>query len=529
MAGNGSDKLALVQQQKAMSVKKYLFGDNMRKQLEMAVPKWLSVDRLLRVAFSSILQNPKLLDCTAESIMGSLIRCAQVGLEPVMGRAYLVPYQNNRKPGKPLECQFQVGYQGLVDLGRRSGEIKDVKAHVVYASDQFELEYGDNERLFHKPNWEAPERGEPIGAYAVWIYRDGYKSTTFMPIRDIYAIRDRSQAWQAHKKYGSDCPWTTDPGEMIKKTAIKRSAKLAPASIEFMQAVEMDNAAEFGTTPSLPLGNTIGALGEGEGPTSEELQAEFEKAVGPLLSRNTLTSEQVDRFLALAVETYGQTMDEVRAAALDDMENFIASVDAWARKQTPQPEKSGNGSGNKPESTSPSEENDPAVNSQDEDPRRAEYINLRSSGFSTWVWKHYNRIHSDQFTDTHREEIRAKWAKLYPDQPFPSRENETVQKSAAANGNGDYIWCSRAQQRKPREVCEKKCSYRNTCDDYAAATGKANKAGAPDPAAEREEISAPDNMKAIWCPDLEENVDQAGCQDCVHRAGCPSWDNDEQI
>lgn len=514
------DTRALVQQHKAKTIKSYLFGDNMKRQLEMAVPKWLSVDRLLRVAFSSVLQNPQLLDCTPDSIMGALIRCAQVGLEPVMGRAYLVPYRNNRKPGKPMECQFQAGYQGLVDLGRRSGEIKDVKAHVVYEKDQFEIEYGDNERLYHKPNWTAPDREAPIGAYAVWVYKDGYKSTTFMPIRDIYAIRDRSQAWQAHKKYGYDCPWTTDEGEMIKKTVIKRSAKLAPASIEFMQAVELDNQAEFGTTPSLGAGLDLQALEEGKGPTSEELTTAFNSAILPLAQKHGISANQVDEFLAMASDHYGQAIDEVKAAALDDSDEFISGLIRWAQKDAP----AGNAQATAPEHKL----QDPPVkpqpepvmeaevvngdSEQPEDPRRAEYINLRSSGFSTWVWKHYHRIHSDQFTDVHREEIRAKWAKLYPDQPFPSRDNETVQKAAAANGNGNgnggYVFCNRAGQRKPLQVCEQKCSYTTTCEDYLK-----HSTNAANPAA----------SSMIPCPNYDgRDVPLEKCSECSMREGCPS-------
>ena len=53
--------------------------------------------------------------------MGALFTAAQIGIEPVGGRAYILPYQNNRK--KPdgswhsvMEAQFQLGYKGIAEL-----------------------------------------------------------------------------------------------------------------------------------------------------------------------------------------------------------------------------------------------------------------------------------------------------------------------------------------------------------------------------------------------------------------------------
>ena len=70
----------------------YLFSEDIKKKFEMAVPKWMSVDRLLRVIFASVMRNPKLLQCTTESLLSSVMQCAQLGLEPILGRAHLIPY-----------------------------------------------------------------------------------------------------------------------------------------------------------------------------------------------------------------------------------------------------------------------------------------------------------------------------------------------------------------------------------------------------------------------------------------------------
>jgi len=122
-------------QQKAIDLRNYLNGDRVKAQISAALPKWLSPDRFLRVIFGAALRNPKILECSVESILQSVMMCAQLGLEPILGRAHLVPYWNGKK--RCLECQFQPGYQGLTDLARRSGMIQDVYAQVVYEADHF--------------------------------------------------------------------------------------------------------------------------------------------------------------------------------------------------------------------------------------------------------------------------------------------------------------------------------------------------------------------------------------------------------
>ena len=75
-----------VQNQKAVALRDYMHGDGIKNQLASALPKWLSTDRLLRIVFTSVMKNPKLLECTRESILSSVMQCAQVGLEPILGR-----------------------------------------------------------------------------------------------------------------------------------------------------------------------------------------------------------------------------------------------------------------------------------------------------------------------------------------------------------------------------------------------------------------------------------------------------------
>ena len=79
-----------------------------RPQLELAMAEHMSSERLIRLALTAATHNPKLLDCTQESIGLSLLTASQLGIEPNGRDGHLVPYKTT--------CQFLPDYKGLVKL-----------------------------------------------------------------------------------------------------------------------------------------------------------------------------------------------------------------------------------------------------------------------------------------------------------------------------------------------------------------------------------------------------------------------------
>ncbi len=225
------------------------------KQSEIAkmLPKHLNAERLLKVAQIAATTTPALAKCDVASLVGAIGQCAQMGLEPntVLGHAYLVPFNTKRKDGNGNErwvnsVQVIIGYKGLIDLARRSGQIVSIAAHEVCANDKFELVYGLDEKLVHTP--ALGERGEIIGFYAVAKLKDGGHCFEFMSAHQIEDIRAASQGYQQavkYKKEGSH-PWTVHFTEMGRKTVIRRLAKYLPLSIEFQTAAALDGMADGG-------------------------------------------------------------------------------------------------------------------------------------------------------------------------------------------------------------------------------------------------------------------------------------------
>lgn len=223
---NGSNKAPA---SPANTIAAYL--KKMGPEIEKALPKHMDADRMARIALTTIRTNPKLLECSVPSLLGAVMQAAQLGLEPgLIGHCYLVPFKNG-KTGQ-TDVQFIIGYKGMIDLARRSGQIENIYAHAVYSNDEFDYELGLEPKLKHKPYMEG-DRGEFIGAYAVAHFKDGGYQFEFMPKSEIDKRRKRSKA-------ANNGPWVTDFEEMAKKTVIRHMWKYLPISVEIQQQAAQD-------------------------------------------------------------------------------------------------------------------------------------------------------------------------------------------------------------------------------------------------------------------------------------------------
>ncbi|MBI6554464.1 recombinase RecT [Pseudomonas veronii] len=165
-----------------------------------------------------------------QSVVNAITNIAAIGisLNPAKKQAYLVP-----RDGKIC---LDISYIGLMDLAMATGAIRWAQAELVYTADSFALN-GFDKPPTHSYNPFAKDRGEAVGVYVVVKTADGDYLTETMSIDDVNAIRDRSSAWKAWISKKSSCPWVTDPGEMMKKTVVKRGYKYWPKTERLEQAI----------------------------------------------------------------------------------------------------------------------------------------------------------------------------------------------------------------------------------------------------------------------------------------------------
>ncbi|MBI6340444.1 recombination protein RecT [Proteus sp. PR00224] len=210
---------------------------SMKTQLAAALPRHMTPDRMIRIVTTEIRKTPALANCDMQSFIGAVVQCSQLGLEPgnALGHAYLLPFGNGKATSGQSNVQLIIGYRGMIDLARRSGQIVSISARTVRQGDSFRFEYGLNEDLTHVP---GENEDSPIThVYAVARLKDGGVQFEVMTNNQIEKVRASSKA-------GQNGPWVSHWEEMAKKTVIRRLFKYLPVSIEVQKAVILDEKAE---------------------------------------------------------------------------------------------------------------------------------------------------------------------------------------------------------------------------------------------------------------------------------------------
>lgn len=237
------------QDKPTLSIEDILKGKGMRSALAMALPKHVTADRMARVALTALSKNPALARCSQVSFFGSLLSAAQLGLEPntPLGFAYLIPYKQ--------ECTLIVGYQGMIDLAWRAGTA--IRGNIVRDGDEFDVEYGLNQSLHHKPSLD-PERESRQVTYVYTIGK--LRGEDREPVFTVLS-RAEVEKYRARSASKSNGPWVTDWDAMALKTGVRRLFRWLPKSIEIQQALTLDTAHETGNQREAYDTSVVEAMG----------------------------------------------------------------------------------------------------------------------------------------------------------------------------------------------------------------------------------------------------------------------------
>lgn len=310
--------------EKPKTIAGLLTDPSIKQQLALALPKHMTADRLARIALTEVRKVPKLAQCDQASFLGAIMQCAALGLEPggALGHCYMIPFENRR--ANRTEVQFIIGYRGMLDLARRSGQIVSLEARTVHAKDQFDVELGLDSKLVHRPDWNAEDRGPVTFVYAVAKLKDGGTQFEVMSRTEIERVRNESQGYKTAVRYAkpgqeANSPWATHFEEMAKKTVIRRLFKYLPVSIEIQRAVGLDEQADLGITQDSPL------VIEGEYHVPAANSDEGAGEAGPSAADAPITAQEVHDALSAAT-----TQDELDQAG--DLINMLPASEHAALK-----------------------------------------------------------------------------------------------------------------------------------------------------------------------------------------------------
>jgi recombination protein RecT len=233
--------------------------------LQGIVSPGIDAGRLIRVLLACVNRNDRLLECTKQSFVRAIMQAGELGLElgGSLGEAWLIPYKRSYKDDRgvwhtEMEAQFQIGYQGLLTLSRRSPRVLDTCARVVHEGDVFDVDLGPRGRLIHKPCVRT-NPGEMVAVYAYTLLDGGVEHIEPpMLVHEVEAIRKRS-------KQADSGPWVTDYEAMALKTVLRRHLKYVPRSVELSRALEIENENDTGvndtTAPIIDMAPASKELG----------------------------------------------------------------------------------------------------------------------------------------------------------------------------------------------------------------------------------------------------------------------------
>jgi recombination protein RecT len=383
--------------------------EKFKGEIVRALPKHLSGDRMCRIALTEFRKNPKLAACDPKSVFAAVIQASQLGLEVgLMGEASLVPFGS--------ECQLIPGYVGLMKLAMNTGKITDIYAHSVRENDSFEIVYGLERTMRHKPlmdrSFPADDsiRGEIVGYYAVAVFADGKKTFQAMSNSDVLKIRDSSKGYKASKKFGKVSTWDEHPEAMGIKTVIRRLCKYLPKSPELASALELDNITDTTGHQRITVDDAVNNTWTPDYAVDDKPETNGLKE--KLMAKLTSGIKQPDQLPGAGNMVPDHIADVSNMIDQSvDANNMAPDQTAEVIEMIPTPQ--------------------PIAGTDTWADFREGFINLKSSGFSTFVYKHLEKFKDANIPARTLAEAKYKWDKLYPGQAWPGTKPETTPAVAA--------------------------------------------------------------------------------------------------
>lgn len=264
-----------------------------KSQMEDALPRHMTPDRMARIALTQLRVNQKLFSCTSQSFYGSLMAASQLGLEPgVNGQCYLIPYGTT--------CTLVPGWRGYMDLVGRT-ERAAAWTDAVYDGDDFDYEKGDKPFIHHKPGkWAGKE------AALKFTYSVGRQKGIEWPVIEVWDV-DKITAHRNKQNKVGDRHYSYVHWEMYaRKIPLLQVIKYLPSSIELANASALDLTASEGRqnlTVDMVLDKTSVGLESGgdasaydvNDPAEVELEELFDKLGKNPAERKMLRESYIPR------------------------------------------------------------------------------------------------------------------------------------------------------------------------------------------------------------------------------------------
>lgn len=310
-----------------------------KESIAAVIPAYLTPEKILKVVMLSAMANPDIFECTKESILKAVMVSANTGIPIGPNSGHIVPFNKKVKAKGNVpehwvkEAQFIADYRGIIAQAKRCNAITKAESHLVYEEDEFEIDWGNEDKpLTHKPNFLSSKRKPEnvIAAYFRAKLPDGDYQYEVMTKDELDGIKERSKA----KDFG---PWKTDPGQMYRKTVTKRGMNYIPTLDDrTIAAIQHDNAVDAGENIDV-----VGLLQDINAETAPQMTAPDQK-YPEQEDRNTEARSKLDTVAAkvAAAKERAAESSAKETTATEPVETKPAEPNAESKPSAPVVEKS---------------------------------------------------------------------------------------------------------------------------------------------------------------------------------------------
>ena len=178
---------------------------------------------------SVVQNNAYLKNAKPETIYTSAMIAATLDLpiHPSLGMAYLIPYGD--------QCQFQIGYKGIIQLALRSGQFKTISACPVYEGQLL----SENPLTGYVFDFSKKTSDKIVGYAAYFSLINGFEKNDYWTVEKV-----KEHGKKFSKTFTSKGGvWEKDFDSMAKKTVLKLLlSTYAPKTVEMQRAIIADQA-----------------------------------------------------------------------------------------------------------------------------------------------------------------------------------------------------------------------------------------------------------------------------------------------
>lgn len=219
-----------------MSDKLVVIHSNLEKLLDAkrdAMPTNFNKTRFLQNCMTVLQDTKGIEQCDSTSVARTMLKGAFLGLDFFNKECYAITYGGS--------VQFQTDYKGEKKLAKKYSvrPVKDIYAKLVREGDDFREEVKDGQQTIQfvpKPFND----GAILGAFAVTLFADGGMIYEVMTTTEIEKTR------KDYSKQANGQAWTKSPGEMYKKTVLRRLCKNIELDFDTIeQAQAFEDSSDF--------------------------------------------------------------------------------------------------------------------------------------------------------------------------------------------------------------------------------------------------------------------------------------------